>query len=259
MSAQGLKSSGMEQLQPLAAFRLQPKVVADPLLSIGEIRSGFLEDRYVFRLIETRREQPPKSLDDVREQVAEDARLVDAYNQLLKRKDEFKSRAFGEMVSLAEDFETEVLSPEPFGRYQLLQLSQFGMSDRLVTPQIDPAIAADEDFVDAVWSQGFEVFLKHGTIVSGTADERTMVIEQPETQTLWAVRLSQFTPAPEGLVNAYQQRFAQPIQANFATPDQRLNPFSIKALTERTGFEWDDDARPDELGPPEAEDELAQE
>lgn len=251
-SAQGLKAASRKELQPLASLRLQPMVVAEPVVEALEAMYGIPGDHYVFRLLETRKEQPPASLDEVREKVTEDAKRIKAYEQLVAKEAELVKQAEGDMTGLAEAYASTVLTPEAFSRFRYIPGQQQGSPGQLAPAVIDPEIGADQDFVDKIWTKAIDLFRKHDVIVAASPEERVLAINQPSQQKVWVVRINGFTPPLKSQAQQKAMEAGNAIVARYSQIDLS-QVFSQDELIKRTGFEWNEDYKKRDEESPEGE------
>ncbi len=251
-SAQGLKAASRKELQPLASLRLQPMVVAEPVVEALEAMYGIPGDHYVFRLLETRKEQPPASLDEVREKVTEDAKRIKAYEQLVAKEAELVKQAEGDMTGLAEAYASTVLTPEAFSRFRYIPGQQQGSPGQLAPAVIDPEIGANQAFVDKIWTKAIDLFRKHDVIVAASPEERVLAINQPSQQKVWVVRINGFTPPLKSQAQQKAMEAGNAIVARYSQIDLS-QVFSQDELIKRTGFEWNEDYKKRDEESPEGD------
>src|SRR5690606_12214924 len=120
---------------PLRGMGLQTNVVSQPLRS-------FDGSRHLFRLIAAEPDQPPRDLDQVRDQVVADARRQRAFDRLAEQQDQWKARASEVgLDSLADEMGVPVLD--------LPQVTRTGPDER-TAPNL-PGIGQSPAFVAAVY------------------------------------------------------------------------------------------------------------
>ncbi len=221
-------------------FKLQARVPSVPV----ETDRG---RAYVFRLIDTDPARKPYSLDEVREQVVEDARRLEAYQALEQtaRRDYLPiARTAGLerfIESLGETF--EVKEPAPFARKMMLQYpGQLPMErEPFITAVESPGAFADAAFAMA------QPLIDAGEMDDLSPEQRFAVLPIDQELTVYLVELVEYLP-----LTAEDYAAARPVITDIMATrtlmhlgDRAENPFALDAIKRRVGFvEADEEEAP---------------
>ena len=228
---------------PLIVRRLQAGLASAPLV-------GPQGSRYLFRVRDAEPEREPASLEEVRDEVERDVRLLAAYRKLQGERSDWLERARRQgLAALAEAEELQVLDVPMTARRVM------GRDGRLSPPHV-PGLGRSEAFAAALFDLATELAAE-GELDLAQRDEaeRTgaVALDRIERQGLALFRVDAFEPLTR---QQYVWGLGQPVMP--ATVDRMLvldqavrdgvDPsMTIDAVSRRLGFERAEDALDDEL------------
>lgn len=210
----------------LATLRLQVGVPSQPL--VGNDQSLF-----IFRLTDAKAANSPASLDEVREKVKADAKLLAAYKKLVADAASWKNRAVAQgLPELAKSLGVSVLEPPPFPRREF-------RGNALSTPEVQ-GVGSDAGFVDQIFEIAMQASANAAT-GPGKPEDRFVAAAVDGKLTLFVTRIEQFRPMTE---TDFEQNLASlpflapQLNTLLLEPYQRGkdNPLSLKAIQKRVGF-----------------------
>lgn len=154
---------------------------------------------YLFRLLATDPSRPPKSVDEVRDQLVTDLRKLHDYDQLKQRLSEIEQRARTEgLLPLALDFETELNASKHIALYDPNKYRIDSMMNRGLSAQPSPVPGLGqapnvlEEIID--WAMQFPA---DADLSELPAEQRTRVFPVDDRLTLLVVRLTSQRPLTE--------------------------------------------------------------
>ena len=218
----------MADRNPLAALRLQRGVPSQPVEDIDG-------NEYIFRVLETETSRPPRSLDEVREDVVRDAKLVKAYRMVKENVDQYLTSAREKGL---EDFAGTI--DEELQVEKIESFSRRDVNPRISpTPQIPnlPVVGRSAQFVDGVFDLA-EPIEDAGSIDAVPADQLIGAVPVDAQLTVYITKIVEYLPVTS-------EEFAQlrPIYGQFIEQedlmmirDPAINPFTYDALATRVGY-----------------------
>jgi hypothetical protein len=218
----------MADRNPLAALRFQRGVPSQPTEDIAG-------NRYIFRVLETETSRPPRSLDEVREDVVRDAKLVKAYGMVKGNIEQYLASAREKGL---EDFAGTI--DEELQVEKIESFSRRDVNPRISpTPQVPnlPIVGRSAQFVDAVFSLA-EPIEEAGLIDAVPADQLVGAVPVDAQLTVYITKVTDYLPVTS-------EEFAQlrPIYGQFIEQedlmmirDPAINPFTYYALATRVGY-----------------------
>jgi len=232
---------------PLGALRFQRGVPSQPVQDVAG-------NRYIFRVLETEMSRAPISLDEVRDEVVRDAKLVKAYGMIKDTTDQYVASAREKGLedfagTIDEDLEVETI--ESFSRRDLNpQVSP--------VPQVPnlPVVGRSAQFVDGVFALAAPIE-KAGSIDAVPADQRIGAVPVDRQLTVYITQIAAYLPVSS-------EAFAQlrPIYSRFIEQQDLMmirnpavNPFTYEALATRVGFTSASEDRAAEQGSDDTSDE----
>jgi len=199
---------------------------------------------YVFRLIGADPARPPRSVDEVREQLVTDLQKLHHYQQLTQRIDEIKQQANSEgLLPLALEYDAEVQASDHLALYDPnkylidTQMQQRGLSARpSPVPGLGPAPDVLEQIVD--WAMEFP---PDADLSELPLEQRTRIFPVEDRLTLLVVRLTGQKP----LTDADFKQLSQNAQLESLLLGEEFNDiqdireaFSFEALARRHNFKF---------------------
>ncbi|MEM6755553.1 MAG: hypothetical protein AAF586_00160 [Planctomycetota bacterium] len=186
---------------------------------------------YLFRVTDAQPTRAPESIDEVREVVEQNARLIAAYRALIADADEARQLAIDDGIGAVADAYGSVVSTVPT------------IPRRIPTPSgpmapLLPGIGSDDDVVDALHDTAREALADGAaSIADATPADRVGVAEAPAVLSLAVFRIDDY----QTLTRAELDRFrADPLSRFIASaelqPPDATSPMSFDALARRTGF-----------------------
>ncbi len=232
----------------LALLRLQTMMPSETLVSFEQTDSTFTPKAlYLFRLIDARPQRSPQSLDEVRQQVTDDARRLAAYQKLLDDRqtwiDRLETRTLQEVAAELDD---QVFDLEPFPKRGVDAITN------AVSVPILPGIGQSESFVNAVFALAEQVVASAG--VEGVAEAGGIgAFPLPQDKSLVLVKLEDYTPMTRSLYDTVALRPDIGNWINRSLQRDVADPMSLESLMRRTGFVYeqaDGDAEEQQAPPP---------
>ena len=210
---------------PLLPRRLQVGLVGAPMIGIDYTR-------YLFRLTDAQPTRLPESLDEVRDQVVKDARLLSAYKKLLADKDTWLSQAVSDgLEKLAEGIDTTVVPLPPTSRRVALP------NGLLVVPPL-PGVGQSEAFIEAYFQTANKA-QDLGGVSQAPAEVTTGAIGLDAKLALAVYHVDSYEPMTR---EQFAENAAIPIlpviiDTTLLAPARMENPLSLKALTKRLNYD----------------------
>ena len=219
--------------RPFASLRFQAHLPSQPLAS-------FDGSRYIVRLVDAEGARVPKSLDEVRADVVNQAKLLSSYQQLVQSRDQWLTR-FNQPVAVdlsknstldsteafANDLKLKVVAPPPFAR------RDFGKPGAPVT-QID-GVGNDPAFVGKVFDL-VDTLAAQGGVDSATPQQRSFAVPLDSTMTLALVRVQSVEPMARStfeMLRSNQQMAMRMQQILFGDENKAI---SLTAIAKRVGY-----------------------
>ncbi len=213
----------------LLTMRLQTKLAANPMMD----EAGH---RYLFRLIEALPQRSPESLDEVREQVMRDARLIAAFQSLSQDSAAWSERLQQQtLTDLARDLNLTVKMTGFFARRNI-------EGDRLNVPDLPGLPPADNfkdaGFVDAVFDRAETLARDSGSLTGVERAQRSLAMPVAGKLSLYLVVIEDYLPMNK-------REFEQTLTMYPRIPmwiyqvmlgGEELNPLALGPLKTRTGF-----------------------
>lgn len=212
---------------------LQKHIVSQPL----ESTAG---SKFMFRINGVAREAAPETLDEVREQVLADAVQLASYEALKAETEAYLQIAGAADVSqLATDLGLQVI---PLQMPRRIDGAPFGRPGLVATPI--PQIGVEEVFVDAVHDQaaGLETI---GDLTALPKTDRVGAVNLDGLKAIVVYQVDRYQPISE---DQYELQVSSPMLVNTITQSivsGEVNPMSLDALIERTGYVGDDENNED--------------
>jgi hypothetical protein len=222
LSAKELKP---DKENPLLPRRLQVGLVGAPMIGIDATR-------YLFRLTEAQPTRLPESLDEVRDQVTKDARLLSAYKKLLTDKDTWLSRAVTDgLEKVAESIDTTVVPLPATSRRVALP------NGLLVVPPL-PGVGQSEAFIEAYFQTANKA-QDVGGVAQAPAEITTGAVGLDTKLALALYRVYSYEPMTR---EQFAENAAIPIlpviiDTTLLAPARMENPLSLKALSQRLNYD----------------------
>lgn len=233
---------------PLLPRRLQVGLAGAPLM-------GFDGSRYVFRLTDAQATHLPASLDEVRDQVTKDARLLNAYKKLQEEKTAWRDRAVKDgLEAVAAEVKTQVVAIPPTPR-------RVPLPNGLLTVPMLPEIGQSEAFVEAFFDTANKS-RENGEVQEAGDEQTTGVVGLDARLSLAVYRVDSYEPLTREEYNEDASNPVLPmmIDATILSPARAASPLSLKSLTRRLNFTSDmglggddDEADAEEAGAEDAE------
>ena len=223
--------------QYVAASR---EIVDDPAATTRSLRSqigltskplrGIDGNYYFFRLLDAQPSHAPESLDQVRDQVAEDARTITAFENLEARAADYRQRVIDDgLDAVAESAGTSVTPTGPFRK----------VGDDAGNPPQVSGVGTSQAFVDAAFALVDKLEDPTGDLGQLPLDPRVAAV--PLYQSARGPALALFVL--ESYEPATRSRFAQVVPEARYRADAGLNrsldiaPLSLEGIAERVGFD----------------------
>jgi len=210
---------------PLLPRRLQVGLVGAPMIGIDYTR-------YLFRLTDAQPTRLPGSLNEVRDRVTQDARLLSAYKKLLADKDNWLSQAVADgLEAVAERIDTTVVPLPPTSRRVALP------NGLLVVPPL-PGVGQSEAFIEAYFQTANKA-QDQGDVSQAPADATTGVVGLDALLSLAVYRVDSYEPLTR---EQFAENAAIPIlpviiDTTLLAPARMENPLSLKALSLRLNYD----------------------
>lgn len=214
-----------EKDNPLLPRRLQVGLVGSPMIGIDYTR-------YLFRLTAAEPSRLPGSLDEVRDQVTNDARLLSAYKKLLSDKDAWLAQAVADgLETVAERIDSSVVPLPPTSRRVALP------NGLLVVPPL-PGVGQSEAFIEAYFQTANKA-QDLGDVSQAPADVSTGVVGLDARLALAVYRVDSYEPLTR---EQFAENAAIPIlpviiDTTLLAQTRLENPLSLKALTKRLNYD----------------------
>ncbi len=235
---------------PLLPRRLQVGLASAPMMD----QFG---SRYIFRLTDAQPTRVPESVDEVRDQVEQDAWRLAAYKRLLAESDSWLTEAVDSgMSAVADRANSAVIDLPATARRVPLP------NGLLIIPPL-PMIGQSDAFIEAYFKTANNG-QSNGDIAEAPADDVTGVVGIDTQLALAVYRVDAYQPMTR---SEFKENAAQPIvpiliDTTVLAPARVKNPLSFDALSERMNYvdsmggdESDEgiegDAPVDETGEPE--------
>ncbi|MEM0914262.1 MAG: hypothetical protein AAGK09_06580 [Planctomycetota bacterium] len=191
---------------------------------------------YVFRITEAQPARSAESIDEVREIVERDARLVAAYRALVAEADEIERLAIAEgLEGVADAYNGALVAVPPMPR----RIPTGGGS---MAPPL-PGIGSDEAVSDAMHDTARDALTGDVTTLDiASPEDRLGVAEAPGVLSLAVFRVDELDTLTRGELDQFR---AQPVSRFIASaelvPPDAESPLSFAALARRTGFQQSND------------------
>lgn len=215
-----------DEANPLAGLRLQAEAPSRPMV-------GPDGSRYLFRLTEAQPSHAPESLDEVRQQVVEDARRQAAYELLLEQQAAWVDRAVAEgFATLAEQEHVSQRAIDSIPRRRA------GMRGELSVPRV-PGVGTHAGFVDALFETAQRVSDRGREDVDAAPEaERTGAVAIDPRMSLAIYRVDAYRPLSRSQFEQMAER--APIDQQLTRlllGDSGAEALSKAAVAQRVGFE----------------------
>jgi len=224
---------------PLLPRRLQVGIAGAPMIDP-------YGSRYIFRLTAAEPTRVPESLDEVRDQVEQDAWVLAAYETLLVQSDQWLSEAVeGGLEAVAGRADTSVIDLPATARRVPLP------NGLLIVPPL-PMIGQSDGFIEAFFGTA-NTARQDGEIADAPADRVTGVVGVDRQLALTVYRVDDYEPMTR---DQFREAAAQPIlpviiDTTILAPARVKNPLSMESLAHRMNYV-------DEGGDSEAEDNTSE-
>ena len=227
---------------PLASMGLRAGQLGSPLISVDG-------DRYLFRLTAAESSRVPKSLDEVVDQVTEDAVRVALYELLKQDASTWSQRAADETLDgLATSIDTAAVRPVPIRKRTP---GEEGSIFKFGAPYVE-AIGKSEAFVDEVFDLARRVVAAGGP-EQVPAGDRLATIAVDRTMRLAVVRVDEILPGDEQpMPEAESQSLVDAWIGQSMSGEALLQPVSVEDVSLRIGFDSADE--PADTDAPDSED-----
>jgi hypothetical protein len=229
---------------PLLPRRLQVGLAGSPL--IGPDLS-----RYIFRLTDAQSTHLPESLDAVRDQVTEDALLLNAYKKLAAESQAWLEQAVdGGLEAVAARANTSAVPIPPSPR-------RVPLANGLLTVPAIPGVGQSEAFVEAFFDTANQA-QESGKIADVAAELSTGAVGLESKLALAVYKIDSYKPLTREEYNNYANNPLLPtmIDTTILSPARADNPLSLKSLTYRLNYNSERDSDSDEeVADPQAEGE----
>jgi hypothetical protein len=222
-------------------LNLQAKILGQPLFD----ESGSV---YLFRITEAHPSRLPLGLDEVREQVLRDVKMLQVYNRMKDNAQRYIDLAAADgMEELAKTTGEDgtVIEVPAFSRRQF-DRSRGG---DLVVPVL-PEVGRSASFVDASFALAQQVE-EAGGLASAPANKQIAAIPMDAQMTVYVTKLTAYEP----ITTAQYETFKAVASYIIPALDQEqlaANPFSLEALKQRMQFAEPQIDTPEEEDPAEA-------
>ena len=213
---------------PLASLKLQVGVPGQPLRD----DEG---NAYIFRILDAQPSQPPASLDEVRDQVARDVRLLKAYGRLQQTADDYLAIARDKgMPALAESLgdDAAVQSINDFSRRDFNpQIS----TDPIVP--VLPVVGRSAAFVDGVFDLLGPV-IRAGALEATPQDQRIGAVPVDAKLSVYITEVTAYQPLHSEQFADMRMFYGQFIEQEDQVYARRQGfvPFDTDALATRVGY-----------------------
>ncbi len=229
-SAKELQKEG-DKDRPLASLRLQAQMPSMPVESAGG-------NRYVFRLAGAKPDRVPASIDEIRQQVVQDANRIAAYERLKQDAATWEARLADQGLNdTAKQWNLTLLSPPAFPKRET------GVGGQLQAPSVS-GVGRSEAFVDGVFALADRVAQANPDRLGQDlqdrvpATQRVGVVPVDHQMSLYLVRLDAINPMTRSDLDRIAQSSPVGTWINQTLADpQRQDPLSLEAVSQRVGFE----------------------
>ena len=210
----------------LVALYLQAQLPSRPLLDSNG-------SRYLFRLTAAQPSHAPESLDEVRDQVARDAKRRKAYDQLEQRTDEWAQRAVSEgFESLAEQAHITAYDMRPTPRREPDR-----MSGELTVPSL-PGVGQSEALVERMFDIAERISDRGRTpLAQAPTEQRSGAVAVDPRLSVAVFRVDEYSPVTR---DAYQRQASNAQVASWLSGMMLSgsdDAMSFDAVAKRVGFE----------------------
>lgn len=226
---------------PLLPRRLQVGLAGAPMMDLNG-------SRYVFRLTNAEPSRVP-ALDEVREQVEQDAWRLAAYKRLVDDSDSWLRDAVNDgLAQVADRANSAVIELPPTSRRVPLQ------NGLLIVPPL-PVIGQSATFIDAYFKTANNSRLQ-GDLSDAPADNLTGIVDLDRQLALAVYRIDEYKPMTR---EQFQENAASPIMSilidtTVLAPARVRNPLSFDALAARLNYkDGQDDDEQEQVGAGEGE------
>lgn len=226
---------------PFPAYAMSVREVepsADSRLLIDRLQAktpsrglqGMTGDHFIFRIIDAAPERSPESLDEVRQQVDRDARLLTAYSRLLDESGSWRQRAQDEgLEPLGQALGAQIEQPAPFTRYEMTP------QGTLDAPNIT-GVGRSPSFVRQVFAAADKLIGDTPAIDQPLA-ARLLTVPVPSRTSLYVVRIDNVTALTSAELAEQTQGPNMPMLVGFLLrPETPTNPLSIELLAKRLHY-----------------------
>jgi len=226
LSAKALKP---ETDNPLLPHRLQVGLAGSPMIS-------FDRSRHVFRLTAAEPSRQPLSMDEVREQVVSDARLVNAYKALTSVAESWRARAVDEgLDAVATQTGSLVLELPSTSRRER-------QPDGLLSSPNLPGVGQSDLFVNAFFDTADKA-RQNGSIQEGVKQDLIGVVGVDRKLALAVYQVDEYQPLSRTQFFTDARNAELPIEIDLTVlaEARRQNPLSLKALKHRLNYDSGED------------------
>lgn len=187
-------------------------------------------DYFLFRIIDAAPERSPASLDEVRERVEADVRILAAYERLIAESGTWLQRAREEGIeALAREMGVALTTPPAFTRYEMT------LQGTLDVPMIE-GVGRSPSLVRQVFTAADGLI---GAEPVSTRPEAARLLAAPVASQLglYLVRIDAVTAPTAAELNAQAASPAMPMLVGYLLrPQTAVNPLSIELLSKQLQF-----------------------
>lgn len=210
--------------EPVAINRRAQLKLPSPTLS--DQQGSF----YLFRVIEAEAPKAPPSLDEVREAVESDARLLAAYERLQSERDQWVKLAVEKGID-----QVTIDAGGQSGRYSADDLKLVDRNAGRAAAPMLPGLGRPRAVVDELFAKAEELGAK--AVSQADEQKKTLAIDVPSELSVVVFKLKSFRPITR---EQFEMVADQPMwlyQTNsLVNPDGPNNPVTVEDLRKRTSF-----------------------
>lgn len=187
-------------------------------------------NHYVFRLLDAASQRSPQSLDEVRQQVVHDARLLAAYQKLVSQAGDWLAKARQEgLASLAADLGADIHTPTAFTRNEMT-------AQGTLQPPMIPGIGRNASFVRQIFSAA-DALIGDQPVRQLPEAGRITTVPVAATTSLYVVRIDDVSAVTAAQLAEQTNSPMMPILIGLLLrPEGTEDPLSIAVLSRRLGY-----------------------